>query len=138
VTGKEPSDEELAIQLGLDAQEVPELRAIAQRTTSLEVPVGNEGGVELGDLIEDSNAPDPVDVVSGIITKEELAKALRRLDQRERKVVELRFGFKGERPRTLGEIGSRFNLSRERVRQIVNEALEKIAAAQRIQALESS
>ncbi|MGI5940506.1 MAG: sigma-70 family RNA polymerase sigma factor [Thermoleophilia bacterium] len=134
-TGKEPNDEELACELGIDPQEVQEMRKIAQRTTSLETPIGDEEDAELGDFIENSNTPDPVDVVSSIIAKESLDRVLNAMDERERKVVELRFGLKGEHPRTLAEVSSRFNVSRERIRQIEAKALEQIKAAKEIQAM---
>ena len=136
--GREPSDDELARELGIDPAEVQELRKIAQRTTSLETPIGDEEDAELGDFIENSNSPDPADVVFGIIAKESLAEVLKGMGERERKVVELRFGLKGEQPRTLGEAGSRFNVSRERIRQIEATALEKIKRALEIQAMRES
>ena len=134
-TGKEPTDDELAGQLGVDAQEVQEMRKMAQRTTSLETPVGDGEDAELGDFMENSSAPDPADVVSGIVAKESLHRVLKSMDERERTVVELRFGLKGEHPRTLAEVSSRFNLSRERIRQIEAKALAHIKAADEIQAL---
>jgi RNA polymerase primary sigma factor len=134
-TGREPSDDELAIELGIDPQEVPEIRKIAQRTTSLETPVGDEGDAELGDFIQNQSTPDPADVVSSIIANESLDRLLKAMDERERKVVELRFGLKGEHPRTLAEVSSRFNVSRERIRQIEANALEKLKGALEIQAM---
>jgi RNA polymerase primary sigma factor len=134
-TGKEPNDEELALELGVEPEEVREMRKIAQRTTSLETPIGDEEDAELGDFIENTNTPDPADVVSGIIAKESLDKVLKAMDERERKVVELRFGLKGEHPRTLAEVSSRFNVSRERIRQIEAKALEQIKASTEIQAM---
>ena len=133
-TGKEPTDEELANELGIDPQEIPEIRTIAQRTTSLETPVGDEGDAELGDFIQ-NGAPDPADEVAEIIAKESLDKILKTMDERERKVVELRFGLKGEHPRTLAEVSTRFNVSRERIRQIETHALEKLRGALEVQAL---
>jgi RNA polymerase primary sigma factor len=137
-TGKEPNDDDLAAELGIEPHEVQQLRRIARRTTSLETPVGEEGDAELGDFIQNQNTPDPADVVSGIIAKESIARILQGMDERERKVVELRFGFKGEHPRTLAEVSSRFNVSRERIRQIEATALEKIKAALEIQAMRES
>ncbi len=134
-TGKEPNDDDLAAELGIEPHEVEQLRTIARRTTSLETPVGDEGDAELGDLIQNPNTPDPADVVSGIIAKESIAKVLQGMDERERKVVELRFGFKGEYPRTLAEVSARFNVSRERIRQIEAKALAQIKAALEIQAM---
>ena len=137
-TGKEPNDDDLAAELGIEPHEVQQIRRIVPRTTSLETPVGEEGDAELGDFIKDQSTPDPTDVVSGIIAKESLAKVLQGMDQRERKVVELRFGFKGEHPRTLAEVSSRFNVSRERIRQIEAKALEQIKGALEIQAMRES
>jgi RNA polymerase primary sigma factor len=137
-TGKEPNEEELALVLGVEPQEVQAMRGLAQRTTSLETPIGDEEDAELGDFIENSDAPDPADVVSGIIAKESLHKVLKAMDERERKVVELRFGLKGEQPRTLAEVSNRFKVSRERIRQIEAKALAQIKAADEIQAMRES
>ncbi len=134
-TGREPSDDELALELGFDSQEIQDIRKIAQRTTSLETPIGDDGDAELGDFIQNESNPDPADVVESIIAKESLDRVLKTMDERERKVVELRFGLKGEHPRTLAEISARFNVSRERVRQIEAKALEKLKGALEIQAL---
>jgi RNA polymerase primary sigma factor len=125
-TGKEPTDDDLAAELEVHSDEIQEIRRIAQRTTSLETPVGDEGDAELGDFIQSQNIPDPVDAVSRVMAEESLAKVLGSMDERERKVVELRFGFKGEEPRTLAEVSARFNVSRERIRQIEAMALKKI------------
>ena len=76
-TGKEPNDDDLAVELGIEPHEVQQIRRIARRTTSLETPVGDEGDAELGDFIQNQSTPDPADVVSGIIAKESLAKVLR-------------------------------------------------------------
>ena len=137
-TGREPSGDELALELGIDPAEVQELRTIAQRTASLETPVGDDEDAELGDFIENSDSPDPAEVVVGIIAKESLAEVLKGMDERERKVVELRFGLKGEPTRTLAEVGSRFNVSRERIRQIEARALGQIKAALELKATTES
>jgi len=134
-TGKEPTDDELADELGIEGQEVREMRKIAQRTTSLETPIGDEDDAELGDFIENHTTPDPADAVQSLLAKESLDRVLKAMDERERKVVELRFGLKGEHPRTLAEVSSRFNVSRERIRQIEAKALEQIKNSEHIQAL---
>ncbi|NLE10436.1 MAG: sigma-70 family RNA polymerase sigma factor [Actinobacteria bacterium] len=134
-TGKEPSDDDLAAELGIEPGEVQEIRGLARRTTSLQTPVGEEGDAELGDFLQNQSTPDPADVVSDIVGREYLAKILENMTPRERKVVELRFGFKGEHPRTLAEVSSRFNVSRERIRQIEAKALEQIKAALESEAL---
>ena len=137
-TGKEPTDDELGDELGVEAQEVREMRKIAQRTTSLETPIGDEEDAELGDFIENAGTPDPAEAVQSILAKESLDRVLKSMDERERKVVELRFGLKGEHPRTLAEVSSRFNVSRERIRQIEAKALEQIKNSEHIQALRES
>lgn len=137
-TGREPSNEDLASELGVGSEEVREMRKIAQRTTSLETPIGDEEDAELGDFIENHSTPDPSEAVSSILAKESLEQVLKNMEERERKVVELRFGLKGEHPRTLAEVSSRFNVSRERIRQIEAKALEQIKAAHDIQALRES
>jgi RNA polymerase primary sigma factor len=133
-TGKEPDDDHLASELGIEPSGVQEIRRIAQRTTSLQAPVGDEGDAELGDFIQNETNPDPVELVSSLIAKESLAKVLESMEERERKVIELRFGFKGEHPRTLAEVSARFNVSRERIRQIEAIALKKIKWALELQA----
>lgn len=137
-TGREPTDEDLASELGIEPHEVQEMRKIAQRTTSLETPIGDEEDAELGDFIENTRTLDPADEVASRLAKECLDRVLKSMDERERKVVELRFGLKGEHPRTLAEVSSRFNVSRERIRQIEAKALEQIKAAEEIQALRES
>ena len=137
-TGKEPHDEDLAAELGMEQAEVEDIRRIARRTTSLETPVGDEGDAELGDFIQNQSTPDPAEAVLATIARESLAKVLEAMTERERKVVELRFGFKGEHPRTLAEVSSRFNVSRERIRQIEAKALEQIMDSPEIQALRDS
>ena len=84
-TGKEPNEEELALELGIQPQEVQDMRKIAQRTTSLATPMGDEKDAELGDFIENASSPDPADVVSSIIATESLDKILKAMDKRERK-----------------------------------------------------
>src|SRR5665647_2237455 len=134
-TGQEPNDDDLAAQLGIEPHEVQEIRTIAQRTTSLETPIGDEEDAELGDFIENQSTPDPAEEVAKNIVKDCLDRVLKSMDERERKVVELRFGLKGEQPRTLAEVSSRFNVSRERIRQIEAKALEQIKASEEIQAM---
>jgi RNA polymerase primary sigma factor len=135
-TGKEPTDDELAAELGIEPHEIQEIRRISQRTTSLETPVGDDGDAELGDFVQNQTTSDPADLVSSLIAKESLDRVLQTMDERERKVIELRFGFKGEHPRTLAEVSSRFNVSRERIRQIEAMALKKIKLALEVQANE--
>jgi RNA polymerase primary sigma factor len=134
-TGQEPSDDELAGKLGIDAGEVPNLRKIAQRAISLETPIGGMSSAVLADSLESSTAPDPFEAALGLMIKESLGRALNGLDRRQRKVIELRFGLAWEHPCSLEEIGRRLNVSRECIRQIESKALEKLKAAQEIQAV---
>ena len=124
--GREPSPEEIAFEMGTTAQKVREILKISQEPVSLETPIGEEEDSQLGDFIEDEDATMPVEAVSEIMQKEELNNVLGTLTHRERKVIELRFGLKGEHPRTLEEVGQKFGVTRERIRQIEAKTLAKL------------
>jgi RNA polymerase primary sigma factor len=126
--GREPSPEEIAAEMGTTPQKVREILKISQEPVSLETPIGEEEDSQLGDFIEDEDATIPVDAVSDIMQKEELNNVLNTLTHRERKVIELRFGLKGEHPRTLEEVGQKFGVTRERIRQIEAKTLAKLKA----------
>jgi RNA polymerase primary sigma factor len=102
---------------------------------SLETPIGEEEDLQLGDFIEDEDATMPVEAVSEIMQKEELNQVLSTFTHRERKVVELRFGLKGEHPRTLAEVGQKFGVTRERIRQIEAKTLVKLTSCRDTQRL---
>ena len=102
------------------------MKRIAQSPISLERPVGEDEDSELGDLVEDRAIESPSDAVSRLLRREELEIVLRSLGERERKVLELRFGLRGEEPRTLEEVGQRFGVTRERIRQIEAKTLSKL------------
>jgi len=127
--GREPTDTELATQLGVSTGEIERIRRAARRPTSLETPVGEAKDMELGDLIVDETAADPAQVALASLAEDHLYRILGSLDARERRVLELRFGLKDTAPQTLADISSRLGVSRERVRQIEKEALERIRAA---------
>jgi RNA polymerase primary sigma factor len=114
--------------MGTTAQKVREILKISQEPVSLETPIGEEEDSQLGDFIEDEEAAVPVDAVSQIMQKEALNDVLGTLTHRERKVIELRFGLKGEHPRTLEEVGQTFGVTRERIRQIESKTLTKLKA----------
>jgi RNA polymerase primary sigma factor len=126
--GREPTPEEIANEMGTTPQKVREILKISQEPVSLETPIGEEEDSQLGDFIEDEDATMPVEAVSEIMQKEELNAVLGTLTHRERKVIELRFGLKGEHPRTLEEVGQKFGVTRERIRQIEAKTLAKLKA----------
>ena len=121
--GREPTPEEIAIEMGTTAQKVREILKISQEPVSLERPVGDTNDTSLADFIADEEAVKPIEAVSEILQKEEVTKVLSALPNRERKVIELRFGLNGEDPRTLDEVGQKFSLTRERIRQIEAKTL---------------
>jgi len=133
--GKEPSATELAAALGVTVGKVREIQKAAQEPVSLETPVGDEDDSELGDFIEDLEADQPLEVVFREIRREELFRVLDSLPTRDRKVLELRFGLKGERPRTLEEVGERFGVTRERIRQVEAKTLNRLKNYRDAQAL---
>jgi RNA polymerase primary sigma factor len=124
--GREPTTEELADLLDLTPARVIEMQKVAQEPVSLEAPVGDEEDSQLGDFIEDIEADEPLEEVFRQMRREELFKVLEGLPTRERKVLELRFGLKGERPRTLEEVGQRFGVTRERIRQVESKTLNRL------------
>ena len=126
--GREPTREEIAAEMGTTPQKVREILKISQEPVSLETPIGEEGDSQLGDFIEDKHAVKPVEAVSEIMQEEKLNQVLSTLTHRERKVIELRFGLKGEHPRMLEEVGQKFGLTRERIRQIEAQTLAKLKA----------
>ncbi|MDH3225737.1 MAG: RNA polymerase sigma factor RpoD [Thermoleophilia bacterium] len=124
--GREPTIAEMAEELEMSEERVREIQKVAQEPISLETPVGEEDDSELGDLLEDKAVVGPSEAVSDLLQREALAEVLDGLSHRERKVLELRFGLGGEEPRTLEEIGRRFGVTRERIRQIESKTLAKL------------
>jgi RNA polymerase primary sigma factor len=125
--GEPPADEELAEYLGMPVEQVQEARQAPQYTPSLDQPIDEEeDGDELEQLIGNGSLPSPVRTALKELLREELRKALETLSERERRVLELRYGLEDDQPRTLEETGKILGISRERVRQIQNEALEKL------------
>jgi RNA polymerase primary sigma factor len=124
--GYEPTADEVAAQLDLPPERVGEVLRLAQEPVSLHAPVGEEDDVALGDLIEDGDAASPVESAAFLLLKEHLEAVLSTLGERERKVVQLRYGLADGRPRTLEEIGRIFGVTRERIRQIESKTLNKL------------
>ncbi|MEU5030145.1 RNA polymerase sigma factor [Streptomyces milbemycinicus] len=124
--GYEPTPEEVAHHLDLPPERVSEVLRLAQEPVSLHAPVGEEDDVALGDLIEDGDAASPVESAAFLLLREHLEAVLSTLGERERKVVQLRYGLADGRPRTLEEIGRIFGVTRERIRQIESKTLNKL------------
>jgi RNA polymerase primary sigma factor len=124
--GREPSAEELATELECSAREVREVMRMAQQPLSLEKPVGDEQDSALADLIEDVGSESPFEIASEAMRRENVTRVLACLPERERGVIEMRYGISGGRPRTLEEVGRAFDITRERVRQIESRTLKKL------------
>lgn len=126
--GREPSGEEIATTMGegMTATRVREILKIAQETTSLETPVGDEDDSMLGDFIADTSQPSPIEAASKELLKENLEEVLGTLTDREARVLKMRFGLEGKNPMTLEEVGREFGVTRERIRQIEAKALRKL------------
>jgi RNA polymerase primary sigma factor len=124
--GREPTPEEIAEEMGMSADKVRSILKIAQEAISLETPVGDDGDSNFGDFIEDKSAESPANATAFAVFQEQLSQVLGSLTEREEKVLRLRFGLGDGYPRTLEEVGSVFNVTRERVRQIEAKALRKM------------
>jgi RNA polymerase primary sigma factor len=133
--GREPTPEEIARELECHPREVRDILRMSQQPISLEKPIGEEDESELGDFVEDQTAESPFELASENLRRENVRKALAALPQREREVIEMRFGLTGERPRTLEEVGRAFNVTRERIRQIENHTLKKLESLPEAQRL---
>ena len=133
--GREPTPEEIADEMHMPVARINSLLKMAQQPISLHAPVGDDGDVSVGDFIEDKTAENPSDVTSYSLLKEKLGDVLTSLTERERKVLELRFGLGDGFSRTLEEVGRQFKVTRERIRQIEAKALRKMRHPTRIRQL---
>jgi RNA polymerase primary sigma factor len=133
--GREPTPAEIAEELEITTEEVREILRMAQLPVSLEKPIGEEEESELGDFVQDDQAESPFDSASLNLRREDIDKTLDALPERERKVIELRFGLDGDQPRTLEEVGRAFGVTRERIRQIENNTLKKLESLPEAQGL---
>ncbi|MBE6994398.1 MAG: RNA polymerase sigma factor RpoD [Ruminococcaceae bacterium] len=124
--GHDPTPEEIAEEMNIPVQKVRDILKIAQEPVSLETPIGEEEDSHLGDFIPDDDAPEPAEVASFTLLKEQMLEVLKTLTPREEKVLRLRFGIEDGRARTLEEVGKEFNVTRERIRQIEAKALRKL------------
>ncbi len=133
--GREPTAEEIAVELECDVREVRDVLRLAQQPVSLEKPMGEEDDSALADFVEDVSAESPFEIASEALRRENITRVLASLPRREREVLELRYGIVGGRARTLEEVGRAFNITRERVRQIENRTLKKLQALPEAQQL---
>jgi len=133
--GREPTIEEIARDLDMTSEEVAQIRRSAQTPVSLEKPVGDDDESEFGHFLADDSTPLPDELAETALQREALRSILGALSERERMVLELRYGLDGQQPRTLDEVGRAFNVTRERIRQIEHQGLKKLRAladAQRV------
>jgi RNA polymerase primary sigma factor len=133
--GREPTAEEIAEQMEMSPEKVREIQKIAQEPVSLETPVGEEDDSALGDFIEDSEAVVPLERASFRLLQEQLESVLHTLSEREKEVIRLRFGLVDGQPRTLEDVGKKFGVTRERIRQIESKTLSKLRHPSRSQKL---
>jgi RNA polymerase primary sigma factor len=133
--GREPRPDEIAEELEMTTEEVREILRMAQHPVSLEKPIGEEEESELGDFVRDENTESPDEAASLTLRRSDIENALSSLPDRERKVIELRFGLNGQQPCTLEEVGKAFGVTRERIRQIENNTLKKLESLPEAQGL---
>ncbi|MDP9068281.1 MAG: RNA polymerase sigma factor RpoD [Actinomycetota bacterium] len=133
--GREPTADEIAEQMELSPKKVREIQKISQEPVSLETPVGEEEDSNLGDFIEDADAPIPLERASFKLLQEQLESVLHTLSEREKEVIRLRFGLVDGQPRTLEDVGKKFGVTRERIRQIESKTLSKLRHPSRSQKL---
>lgn len=124
--GRDPTPEEISVGLEVSPERVREILQLTREPVSLDSPVGDEGDIRLGDFIEDDGAPNPVDVVTSVLLREQVGEVLGTLSERESRVLQLRFGLEDGRSRTLEEVGHEYGVTRERIRQIEAKALHKL------------
>jgi len=133
--GREPQPEEIADELEITTDEVREILRMSQMPISLEKPIGEEEDASLGDFVPDEQAESPFDTASLSLRREDVELALAALPERERRVIELRYGLDGAQPCTLEEVGQTFGVTRERIRQIENNTLKKLESLPEAQGL---
>jgi RNA polymerase primary sigma factor len=124
--GREPTSDEIAAEMQIASDRVEEIQRIAQEPVSLETPIGEEEDNQLGDFLEDKEMPNPEEVAASLILREQLEEMLADLGDREREVLRLRFGLEDGHAHTLEDVGKRFGVTRERIRQIEAKALRKL------------
>jgi RNA polymerase primary sigma factor len=124
--GREPTDQELADRLDMPRAKVAQLRQISVRPASLDAPIGDDDATEFSEIVGDENAATPFEMLRDKTLRQDINEVLTELDPREAEILTLRFGLDGNRPKTLEDVGRKFKVTRERVRQIQNIALHKL------------
>lgn len=127
--GREPTDDELAEEIGMSSAKVAALKTAAIRPASLDAPIGDDDSTEFGEIVGDAEAQDPFELLRDKDLRDEVGDLLDVLDERERKIINSRFGLDGQKPKTLEEVGEKFGVTRERIRQLQNIALTKMRRA---------
>jgi RNA polymerase primary sigma factor len=127
--GREPSDDELAEELGLSSSKLSQLKQAAVRPASLDAPINDDESTEFSEIVGDEQAQDPFEMLRDKNLRDEVGDLLDILDDRERKIINSRFGLDGSKPKTLEEVGVAFGVTRERIRQLQNIALAKLRKA---------
>src|SRR6201987_3506577 len=127
--GREPTDEEFAEEIGISSAKLSQLKTISIRPASLDAPIGDDDSTEFGELVGDEDARTPFELFRDKNMRDELSELLEVLDDRERKIIFERFGLGGGKPKTLEEVGKRFGVTRERIRQLQNIAMVKLRRA---------
>ena len=127
--GREPTDEEIAEEIGIDHAKLAHLKAAALAPASLDAPISEDDNTEFGEIIEDEKAQTPLDLVSHKNMHGQLGGLLEVLDERERRIINARFGLNDEKPKILEDVGEEFGVTRERIRQLQNIAIKKLRRA---------
>jgi RNA polymerase sigma factor (sigma-70 family) len=136
--GNDPEPEQLAAALGVPVERVNELKRWSQDTVSLDTPVGDDGDTNLGDLVADSDAPSPEDVVLAALERQRIESLLNHLDDRSAGIMRARYGLEDGREHSLTEVASRFSLSRERIRQLEIQALGRLRELARAEGMQAA
>ncbi|MEV4498189.1 sigma-70 family RNA polymerase sigma factor [Micromonospora arborensis] len=136
--GSDPEPEQIAASLGVTVERVNELRRWSQDTVSLDTPVGDDGDTSLGDLVADSDAPSPEDIVLSGLERQRIEGLLNHLDDRSAGIMRARYGLEDGREHSLTEVASRFSLSRERIRQLEIQALGRLRELARAEGLQAA
>ncbi len=127
--GREPTDEELAEEIGISSAKVSQLKRVSIRPASLDAPIGDDDSTKFGEIVGDEDAQTPFELLRDKNLRDEVSELLEVLDDRERKIIFQRFGLDGGNPKTLEEVGKKFGVTRERIRQLQNIALVKLRRA---------